>query len=121
MQKDCNEISLYFGEVATKDQVISQAKRLIAAFPSTSKDFIILLVDRVTENEFTIERLTDAVNRIIDNSEYGTLRISDIISFDRKVKTLTYSEVLSKCSQGYRAFGYYEKIEINGKTRYIEK
>lgn len=121
MQKDCNEISIYSGVPATRDQIKSEVKKLTAAFPEVTSDFIILLAERISDNEFTAQRVKDAINHVIDNSPYKRPSIADIISFDRKIKLHTYSEIQAKCYPGYSAFDHYEKIEIDGRKRYIEK
>lgn len=121
MQRGCNEISIYAGELATKEQIKSEVKKLIAAFPEVTSDFIILLAERISDNKFTAQRVKDAINHIIDNSPYKRPAIADIISFDRKVKLFTHSEIQAKCAPGYPAFEYYERVVINGKVKYIEK
>ena len=121
MQKDCNEISLYSGDPATRDQIKSEVKKLSAAFPEVTNDFIILLAERISDNEFTAQRVKDAINHVIDNSPYKRPAIADIISFDRKIKLFTFNEIQEKCTPTHPAFEKYERIEINGKIRYIEK
>ena len=121
MQKECNEISLYSGEPANKDQIFSASQKLIAAFPDVTVDFVILLTERFIDNKFTAQRVKDAINHIIDNSPYKRPAIADIISFDRKVKLFTHSEIQAKCAPGYPAFEYYERVVINNKVKYIEK
>ena len=120
-QRGCSEMSVYTGEIATKDQVFSQAQKLIAAFPEITGDFIVLLTDRLTDNGFTPQRVKDAFNHVIDTNPYKRPSIADIISFDRKVKLFTYSEIEAKCSPGYSAFEKYERVHIDGKVRFIEK
>lgn len=115
-----NEISVYSGKIATKDHVKSETKSLMAAFPDVNEDFIALLTRRLIDNKFTNERVTDAINHVIDTSPYKRPAIADIISFDRKVKIFTYKEIRDKCRPDYLAFDRYERIEINGKKRFIE-
>lgn len=119
--KGLNEISIYSGEVADRDIIKSETKKLAAAFPEVTMDFIILLGDRLSENKFTAQRVRDAIGHIIDTSPYKRPAIADIISYDRKVKLFTYEEIQAKCAPGYPAFDHHERITINGKTRWIEK
>jgi hypothetical protein len=120
-QRGCNEISIYSGEPATKDQIKSEVKKLVAAFPEVTSDFIILLADRISDNNFTTQRVKDAINHIIDNSPYKRPAIADIISFDRKVKLFSFEEIQAKCAPGYPAFEHYERVTINNRVKYIEK
>ena len=120
-QKGYNEISIYTGDVATGEQVRTEAKKLIAAFPDVTNDFIILLSDRLADNKFTAQRIKDAINFTIDTCKYKRPSIADIVSFDRKIDVFTYEEIQNKCAPGYPAFEYYEKINLNGKARWIAK
>ena len=123
-QKECenkSEISIYSGPVANEIEIKSEVKKLMAAFPEVSSDFLIVLVERMIDKNFTKERVKEAINHVIDTNPYKRPSIADIISFDRKIKVYTYSEISSKCYPGYSAFDNFEKIEIEGRKRYIEK
>ena len=115
-----NEISVYSGEIAQPEQVKSEVRKLAAAFPSVTSDFLIVLIDRLIDNQFTKERVRDAINHIIDTSPYQKPAIADIISFDRKVKLFTFKEIEAKCSPGYPAFEHHKRVIIQGKPKYIE-
>lgn len=120
-QKECDEISVYTGEIASREIILSETKKLVAAFPEITNDFIILLIDRLTDNKFTAQRVKDAINNIIDNSPYKRPSIADIISFDKKIKTFSFDEIQSKCRWDYPAFNHFNRVQINGKWRYVEK
>ena len=121
IKRGCNEISIYEGDPATREQITTEAKKLIAAFPEISNDFLILLIDRITDNNFTADRVRDAINNIIDVSPYKRPAIADIISFDRKIKLFTYEEISAKCAPGYPAFEKFDRIDFYGRIRYVEK
>lgn len=114
-------ISLYNGDVAEKSEVITEVKKLVAAFPDITNDYIIVLVDRMVQNGFTKKRVTDAVNHVIDNYEYKRPPIAKIISFDKKMRVYTYSEIVAKCNTSYRAFEHYDRMLINDQWVYFEK
>ena len=116
-----SEISIYSGPVATQTEIKSEVRKLMAAFPQVSNDFLIVLIERMIDKKFTKERIKEAINHVIDTNPYQRPSIADIISFDRKIKVYTYSEISSKCYPGYSAFDHFEKIEIEGRKRYIEK
>lgn len=113
-------MSLYIDKPADKITMMQEVKKLIAAFPEMTSDFIILLVDRLTENNFTEQRVKDAINNIIDTNPYKRPAIADIISFDRKVKTYSYNEMVAMCNQ-YRTSEDFKIVELGGKKRWIEK
>lgn len=123
-QKECEqitEISVFSGQIATEDEMKSEVKKLMAAFPEIKTDFLIVLFDRMIDKKFTKERVREAINHVIDTNPYQRPSIADIVSFDRKIKVYTYSEVSAKCKPGYLAFDHFKKIEVNGLKRYIEK
>lgn len=116
-----SELSIYKGEIASKEEIKTEVKKLIAAFPEVTNDFLIILIERLVENGFTKERVKDAIGHTIDTNPYKRPSIADIISFDRKIRLYTYNEVQAKCMPGYLAFEHFERIEIGGKKRFIEK
>jgi len=121
LQKELNEISVFTGETATSEETKSEIRKLAAAFPDITNDFIILLAERITENKFTKERVRQAVNHVIDTNPYKRPSIADIISFDKKIKLLTWEQVAEKCSPGNSAFDNHVRIMIEGQPRYYEK
>jgi hypothetical protein len=116
-----NEISIYQDPVATQSELKSEFKKLIAAFPEVDNDYIIVLTSRLVEKRFTKQRVQDAINNIIDTCPYRRPSIADIISFDKKVRIYDYSEVEKMCSPGRSAFEKFERVNINGKWKYLEK
>jgi len=123
-RKECeniSEISIYKGQIAEESTIKSEVMKLVAAFPNIKNDFIIVLIERLIENGFTKERVHDAISKTIDTNPYQRPSIADIISFDRKIKTYSYSDISAKCYPGYSAFDHFDKIEIEGRKRYIEK
>lgn len=120
IQKGLSEISLYPGEIATRAETAKETKKLLAVFPDVSPDFIIVLADRLIENKFTEDRVKDAINHVIDTCPYRRPAMSDIISFDKKMRLFTFEEIKTKCRPDFKAFEHFEKIEIDGKKRFIE-
>lgn len=86
-----------------------------------SDQFFNLLSERIIANDFTENRLIDAINHVIDNFAYKELNISDVIRFDRKVKLYTYPEVSDLVTAGKASFSDFEIREINGKTFRVKK
>lgn len=86
-----------------------------------SDQFFNLLSERIIANDFTENRLIDAINHVIDNFAYKELNISDVIRFDRKIKLYTYPEVSDLVTAGKASFSDFEIREINGKTFRVKK
>ena len=87
------EVSLYVGDLPTKDELRIASNRLAIAFPKMSKEFFALLNEFVITQGFTAQRLSDAVNHTIANFRYKELNISDIVSFDKRIPLYTGMEV----------------------------
>ena len=99
-----NEVSLY-QDTLSDTGVAKNMKKLQFAFPKQSKEFFNVLAERLIANGFTDERLTDAVNNVIDNFQYKELNISDIVRFDKKMKFYNYSEATTLVTEKGYVFG----------------
>ena len=64
-----------------------------------------MLAERLIANGFTDERLTDAVNNVIDNFQYKELNISDIVKFDKKMKLYNYKDATNLVTEKGYEFG----------------
>lgn len=82
----------------TTQHVINQVKKLRKAFPQVQADFTDVLLERAKEKNWTDERLTDAVNNLIDTCQYPTPTLANVLSFDKRIKTYTYNEM---CDMAY--------------------
>lgn len=116
-----NYLSLYNDEKPDRGDFIQANNRLGIAFPKMTKEFFVLLTEFLITENFTKQRLKDAVNYVIKNFPYKELNISDIISYDRKVKLYTHSEASALVTQGKASFEDFEKREIDGKIFRILK
>lgn len=114
-------LSLYHDQKASMDHVAEGISRLQSAFPRMSKEFFSLLFERIDENQFTIKRLEDAINHVIDNFHYREISIADVISYDKRVKLHTYNEVCDSVVSKGLTFDDYEKHTIEGKVFWIKK
>lgn len=122
MQKEdtTNEISLYTDEIPTSSEIATQVVKLKHCFPDVDEGFVIMLIDRISANRFTKQRLHDAIAHVVDTCHYQRPMIAEIVSFDRKVKTYTYTEMTAMCNQ-VRTSENFEMIELNGKKRWVER
>lgn len=125
-----NEISVYQGGELTERAMVEETSKILVAFPKMEPQMINLLRERFKANGFNDERLRDAVNYVIDNYRgYDKLpSIADFISYDKKVRIYTRSELLEKHKDAYYygakydpIANEYELINYNGKPRYVRK
>ena len=111
-----NELSLYEGSLSDMG-VAKNMLKLQLAFPKQSKEFFNILAERLVANGFTDERLTDAVNNVIDNFEYKELNISNIIKFDKKVKLYNHKQACILVTRDGYEFGKdLHRLVVDGKT-----
>ena len=115
-----NEISVYTDNYIDGTALKKELSRLQAAFPEITDDFIIILTERVLKNKFTEKRLHDAINNVIDNFKYKTPNIAEIISFDKRVKLYSYTDILEIHHKTGDAFKYYTKLRVKGDFYYIK-
>jgi hypothetical protein len=102
-------------------KAIEQMKKLKQAFPQLPAGYYDVLLERIKENGFTDQRLKDAINYLVDNFTYPTPTIANVIGFDRRVKLLTYGQLLEVQERTGRAFEDYCKVRRKGKLFWISK
>ena len=91
---DCYEISIYIGESTVKGRATA-VSFIKDAFPSLDVGFHKILAQRVTQLEISDERFVDAVNYVIDNCVYPTPTIANFISYDKKIRSLNYAQLIN--------------------------
>ena len=82
--------------------------------------FFDMLAERIVDNDFTEQRITDAVNHVIDNFQYKELNIADVIKFDRRVKLYSGKEFMSMQMQGIHP-SEFEKRVIDDTVYWVKK
>ena len=83
-------------------------------------EFFDIFIDRIKANNFTDQRLKDAVNYVIDNCVYPTPSIAQFVSFDKKTKLYTYDQLIDFIDKYGGKMSDYQNSEING-TRFFYK
>ena len=122
LKKQDNEYSLstYSGEL-TQESIVKSVAKVKAAFPALPKEFYSVFIERLREKGFTDERLKDAVNNVIDNCQYPTPTLANFLSFDKRVKLYSYSEMCSKVQPGMSSTEIFDKIKIDGNLFWVRK
>ena len=113
-------LSVYHGNI-TQENFVSSVARIKVAFPDLNKDFYQLLKERIMEKGFSDQRLTDAVNHVIDTCPYPTPTLANFLSFDKRVKLITYQELCTLIGKGEATMDAYERMRINGKVFFVRK
>lgn len=106
-----NEISKYRGEIASPVVVAKELVKLKIAFPAIESQFISVLSERLVQNNFTDQRVKDAISHIIDNFKYQRPSIADIVCFDKKIKLYSYSEVCLLVTENKASFDDFEMYD----------
>ena len=92
-------LSVYGEGVFSKDTFIKNIKDLQQAFPQLPVGFYDTLHDRLVENGFTDQRLSDAIGNVIDTCVYPIPTIANIISWDRMIKRYTHNQMCDMAIQ----------------------
>jgi hypothetical protein len=108
-----NEISLYKGQLTTQ-KLIEGVAIIQKSFPSLPISFYEIFKERIKANNFTDERLMDAIENVIDTCVYPTPTIAQFISWDKKVKVFKYPDILKMLDEDPNAFDRYKRIELEG-------
>jgi len=90
------------------------------SFPSLPIDFFDVFTDRLRANNFSDERLKDAVSHVIDTCVYPTPTIANFISWDRKFKVLNYEDMLKKTDElGSFVWDNYKPIKFKNRVKKV--
>lgn len=110
---------MYSGVLANEVAAINITK-IKAAFPALPDAFFDILASRIIDNDFCNERLTDAVNHVIDTCQYPTPTVADFVSFDRKIKVFNYEEMLKKGGEfGNEIWKNYGAIQFKNRAKKV--
>lgn len=91
------ELSVFSSRPASPQQIGASVAKLLVAFPSMSDEFFNLLAERIAKKGVSADRLEYAIEHVLDNFTYKHLTIADIMSIDRKVEVMSFSEMLAEC------------------------
>ena len=113
------ELTIYTGSVLTVETVITEVAKIKAAFPSVTSQFVDILIERAIAKRFTAERLIDAVNNVIDNFQYPMPSLANFLSYDRRVKILSYDQLCDMVTRHRVDFNSYTMVKVNGKSYWV--
>lgn len=90
------------------------------AFPQLEDEFFNVLSERIVANNFTDERLKDAIGNLIDSFRYPKPSISDVIGFDKRIKIYSYSDYCNEVSQRKSQDEDFERHYINCRLFFVK-
>ena len=111
-------LSLYIGELK-QEVVVKSLAKIKAAFPALPPEFYTVFLERMKDKGFSDERLIAAVNNVIDTCPYPTPALANFLSFDKRVKLLSYDDVCNIVLKHEAKFDNFCRITINEKPFYI--
>jgi len=120
LQRQTLEISVYQGVPASGLVIARETAKMQVAFPKLESTFVAVLTERIIKNNFTEQKVKDAISYLMDNFHYQTPTIADVISFDKKIKLWSYEDVCEAVSQNKTSFDSFYKHWV-GDTLYRVK
>lgn len=118
--KECY-LSPYSDRKASPQEVAVCLAKLKYVFPRNGDGFFNVLAERVTAKRMSVRQLNDAVNHVIDNNQYGELRVSDIVGFDQRIKLYGYNEATALIGKEIESTADLRRIEIGGKNYWAKR
>lgn len=122
-----NAVSIYKQGKVSAEAFAHGTKKIQDAFPKLPATWFKLLDQMIDEEGFSEEKFRDAVNSLIKNCVYPEPAIANLLSYDKTVKTYTYSELQSKHKDAYYMGATYDpmvqeytKINVCGQLRYAK-
>jgi len=76
----------------TKEEMITQATRILVAFPELSNLKLVMLKDRFAENGFDDKKIIASVDNVIDTYKGDSPSIAEFIQYGKDIKAYTYEE-----------------------------
>lgn len=79
------ELSVYGNRSATREQIVEECAPLLVVFPETKESFFLLLHKYIEDAQMPVQRLHEAVNRLIVHHKYRSFSVSDILGYDKTI------------------------------------
>lgn len=106
-----SEISVFSGTL-TKVVLAKNIINIKNAFPALPASFYDLFSDRIIELGWNNDRLTAAVNHVIDNCQFSKPSLASFLSFDVTFKTFNYLEACNILSENRSVVDYLVAVRL---------
>jgi hypothetical protein len=114
------EVSLYHPEPATEMEIKQLIAPLMMVFSEQDPQFWGLLIQRITANRLSAERLKAAVLHVIDTHRYPRITPADILAHDKRVRLYTHFEMVKAIHSYESSPDDFEKwYSDNGKCFWV--
>lgn len=112
-------ISQYNDERPRPEDYAVIVKRLSIAFPQQTPAFFALAVQEMADMGFSRQRMYDSATNLIRTFQYKQPNISDLVSFDKRRRLYSYSQMISmlKCNGGTYTADDFEAITIDEQKK----
>lgn len=117
-EQDGYSMTTYTGELKTECIAQNMAK-IKKSFPALEPGFYQVLIERLKDKGFSDQRLTDAVNNVIDTCQYPTPTLANFLSFDRRVKILDYGQLVDQITNHQASWDAFTKLKMEGKNYWV--
>ena len=84
-------VTTYKGKPATNVELTTQIDRLRRNYTQMKPDFFAVLTNELVADEWTAERIKDAVTHVMRTKTGGFISIADVFSYDKPMKLYNYS------------------------------
>lgn len=112
------EISVYNGKL-TKEAIKNGLELLSTCFPDQDPRIYTLLTKLAIEEKMSTKQWNDAITHLIKTNVYPTFRIANILSYDKKITTYDYNQVINNKEYEGHWFEYFKPVlKAQGKTLY---
>ncbi|MGB9697727.1 MAG: hypothetical protein GYA16_15575 [Spirochaetes bacterium] len=113
-----NSLSVYGGNVVTKQVLIMELLRLKKAFPAITNDFVDILAEMVIRERFTEQRLHDAIDHLIKTYEYQHPTVASVLKYDKRVQFHSYADMCDMVDKyGSGVWEIYQKVRLQGQSK----
>lgn len=116
-------ISLYNDQPADEAAWAVQALRITSVFPEVGSNaaFMNELSKAVARKRMTAKQLEDAIDNLVDNCKYPRFSISEVVSYDKKVRLYSHAECCEICSHGVSWNDTFDTVKVDGKVFWVKK
>jgi hypothetical protein len=118
IKNDHCSISIYTDKL-TAEGISVNTLKIKKSFPSLPIEFYDILQQRIKDRKFTDQRLTDAVNNVIDTCIYPHPTIAQFINFDKNIEAFTFQQISEKMIKDRDIMQRYKPVEFGGRVLWV--
>ncbi len=109
------ELSVYSNRPALHTEVVAECATLLAAFPEQNPAFYSILHKAVEDEGMSLERLREAVRRLITEHRYRTFSVADVVGYDKTIRVARSISTLRYITRTPK-LDYSDIVVVRGKV-----